>query len=110
MLAYNLFKFIFSETEWMAPFLYLVVVILLLLRVRNDCRTLGESFRLHFLLILMFPIITGVCWLLIWPGALRLFVTGRSLEQSVQAGVFRRLQKSKGRASQEAEQDIVPNP
>ena len=105
IITYGLFHYIESGAGGVAAFLYLVVVLLLLIRVWKDCKILGESFGLHFLLIAMFPLIAGLCWLIVWPGAFRLYLSGNSLDESVQARIFRRAQKLRHQSSSRCSMD-----
>lgn len=86
--------FVYSIVENFLPnnlggYLWILLAVLLLLKVNKDCKIIGENFGRHFFLILMFPLITGACWLLIWPGSLRLHLTGKSLKDSSGARIFR---------------------
>ena len=63
---------------------------ILLWQMRADCRVLGESLSFHFLLAIMFPLLTALCWLFIWPGALRLGLKGKRLQDSTAAAIASR--------------------
>ena len=93
MITYQIFKNIFPDSEWIPAAIYLAVVSLLLLRVKIDCRTLGESFLRHVLLVILFPTIFAFCWLFIWPGAIRLFLFGGTVADSTAARILRRHQQ-----------------
>ncbi len=88
MITYLILERIFPESDWLAPAIYLAVVSLLILRVKADCKTLGESLKWHVLLALMFPVLFAFCWLIIWPGALRLYLSGKAVADSTAAKAF----------------------
>ena len=95
MITYQILKGIFPGSDWLPAAIYLAVVSLLILRVKVDCKTLGESLTRHVILAILFPIIFAFCWLLIWPGALRLFLSGKRVADSTAAEVFRCNQQAK---------------
>ena len=107
MVSYHLLNFIFPDSEWLPAVIYVALVSCLLVRVKQDCVILGESFGLHIFLVMMFPIITGYCWLIIWPGTLRLRFSGKTLEGTSQAVLLRRLQQSRRQSSQNNEQEAA---
>ena len=97
MITYQILKIIFPDSEWVSTGIYITLVFSLLIRVRIDCMELGERFSRHVLFAIFFPVICAICWLIIWPGSLRLLFTGKTVADSTEAKLFRRRHRLKNR-------------
>lgn len=69
---------------------HLIICILALVRVRKDCKTLGENWGKYVLPILMFSWVFYLLWLYVWPGSLKLWFQGKRLEDSSMARLVNR--------------------
>ncbi|WP_411827801.1 hypothetical protein [Luteolibacter sp. AS25] len=96
MITYHLLGLLFPHSEWLPGLVYVIIVGLLYRKTTRDCKEIGENIRLHGLLILFFPLLFGFCWLLIWPGSLRLRLCGTSIQNTSEARLYRR--RENGRA------------
>ncbi len=92
MLEFLILNSLFPNIPSLAGVVYLTLVFALFFQVWHDCRLIGEKLSFHLIFIFALPILTGFCWLLIWPGTLRLRLSGKSLKTSKQAILYRRWQ------------------
>ncbi len=69
--------------EVVSSFVYMFLVIATFIRVHKDCLKISETYRHHLILILVFPMIFSFLWVIVWPGAFRLWLRGKRLEDTV---------------------------
>jgi hypothetical protein len=80
-----------EDYEEIAGFIYLLILVLSAMHVYRDCRRIGERAFLHISgTIILWPLYYLIGWLWIWPGSLRRWLSGGSIDELVQAKAFRR--------------------
>ncbi len=89
-MLYLLLHWGLSNNTWTLQTLHFTVVTLLVFKIRTDCREIGEPFPKHTALIALFPLIYALCWFLVWPGTLKLWVQGKSLKDTAEAKIHRK--------------------
>ena len=76
---------------------YLSLVGCLMFQVWRDCQTLGEGFYKFVIPIIFLPSVFSLGWLLIWPGTLRLRLSGKRAADLAQAKIIARLERNRKR-------------
>ena len=80
-----------EDQEAISAVIYICIVVLSAMHVHRDCRRVGErTFWNVSGTIILWPIFYLIGWLWIWPGSLRRWLFGGSIDDLVQAKAFRR--------------------
>ena len=85
--------------EW--QFLWLILHLLFAIHVYRDCRRIGEPAWYNVSGTLLFGPLYFLPWILWWPGSLRRYCFGGSIDDLPTAKAFRRLRNSQGRRIRE---------
>ena len=89
-----------EDEEQIAALIYLVFVVASVMHVIRDCRRIGErAFWNVSGTIILWPVFYLVGWLWIWPGSLRRWIFGGSIDDLIQTKVNRANQKDSSRVA-----------
>ena len=77
-----------DDHEHIATLVFLLIVGVSAVHVYRDCKRIGEPASLNVSgTILLWPIFYLIGWLWIWPGSLRRWIFGGSIDDLIQAKV-----------------------
>ena len=83
-----------EDNEQIGALIYILTVFLSAMHVARDCKRIGEHPIWHVTgTIILWPAYYLIGWLWIWPGSLRRWIFGGSIEDLVQAKVHQRVAK-----------------
>ena len=77
-----------TDEEITAAAIYVVIVVLSAIHVYRDCKRIGEAPLLNVSgTIILWPFFYLIGWLWIWPGSLRRWIFGGSIDDLIQSKV-----------------------